>query len=348
MLQQEIAEELERERKRNKKELSALQHTNATIMRQRDESRRVVLHLRSLIDGQTHHMEHIVRSLNQAPELSDYIEEGYEDAPEDAEDPESITSGERNNRLQSPELVRSLSGESSVSEAGQLDQEAVAPDMESRLFSSLTPSAGRPGNRLSIADIADRHLRDKTDAIAYIIRNISDQCAAAVEGLHLAQTAEHEEAHHERLDPDLPGANRNIHKHTESDGNDSMHTDASQLGASENGDVADSGHGGSTGFLTPNEESGIHSRSNSIPPTPDLVSGGRSSTSMSGYSNSTAPTQHGRDSQQWGIHSDVGKRLRIVEAEESVGDDGSETGHHEENLTKRASDSRPVTARIVN
>ncbi|KAL2044275.1 hypothetical protein N7G274_002980 [Stereocaulon virgatum] len=324
VLQQEIAEELERERKRNKKELSALQHTNATIVRQRDESRRVVLHLRSLIDGQTHHMEHIVRSLNQAPELSDYIEEGYEDAPEDAEDRESITSGERHNRLQSSGLVRSMSGESIVSEAG------------------------RPGNRLSIADIADRHLRDKTDAIAYIIRNISDQCAAAVEGLHLAQTAEHEDARHDRLDPDLSGANRNIHKHNESDGNDSMHTDASQLGASENGDVADSGHGGSTGFLTPNEESGIHSRSNSIPPTPDLVGGGRSSTSMSGYSNSTAPTQHGRDSQQWGIHSDVGKRLRIVEADESVGDDASETGQHEGIVTKRASDSRPVTAPIVN
>ncbi len=30
VLQQEIAEELERERKRNKKELSALQHTNVT------------------------------------------------------------------------------------------------------------------------------------------------------------------------------------------------------------------------------------------------------------------------------------------------------------------------------
>ena len=70
VLQQEIAEELERERKRNKKELSALQHTNITILRQRDEAQRVVLHLRALIDGQTHHMEHIVKSLSQAPEIS--------------------------------------------------------------------------------------------------------------------------------------------------------------------------------------------------------------------------------------------------------------------------------------
>src|SRR3984885_7712881 len=83
VLQQEIAEELERERKRNKKELSALQHTNITILRQRDEAQRVVLHLRALIDGQTHHMEHIVKSLSQAPEISNYIEEGFEDVPEE-------------------------------------------------------------------------------------------------------------------------------------------------------------------------------------------------------------------------------------------------------------------------
>src|SRR5579871_1614181 len=71
VLQQEIAEELERERKRNKKELAALQHTNATILRQRDEAQRVVLHLRALIDGQAHHMEHIVKSLSTAPELQE-------------------------------------------------------------------------------------------------------------------------------------------------------------------------------------------------------------------------------------------------------------------------------------
>ncbi|KAK5003690.1 hypothetical protein LTR60_006757, partial [Cryomyces antarcticus] len=41
VLQQEIAEELERERKRNKKELSALQHTNATLHRSKEEAQRV-------------------------------------------------------------------------------------------------------------------------------------------------------------------------------------------------------------------------------------------------------------------------------------------------------------------
>jgi len=83
VLQQEVAEELERERKRNKKELSALQHTNVTILRQRDEAQRVVLHLRALISGQTHHMEHIVRTLGKSPELAEYIEGGYDDDLED-------------------------------------------------------------------------------------------------------------------------------------------------------------------------------------------------------------------------------------------------------------------------
>lgn len=70
---------------------------------------------------------------------------------------------------------------------------------------------------------------------------------------------------------------------------------------------------------------------------------------MSGYSNSTAPTQAGRDSQQWGMHSDAGKGMKIVEADESVRDDASEAGYQEEVMGKnnRVSEARPVTARIV-
>lgn len=339
VLQQEIAEELERERKRNKKELSALQHTNATISRQRDESRRVVLHLRSLIDGQTHHMEHIVRSLNKAPELTDYIEEGYEDAPEDGEDQNSETGSEARNLAPSPmepESRRSLSA-ASTHDGSKLDHEAVAPEMESRFFSPLVAN-GKPGSRLSIADVADRHLRDKTDAIAYIIRNISDQCAAAVEGLQLAQNADTSdaEADADHLDPELPVSN-SAHKHSHSNSAD----DGSQLG-----EEHDSGHGGSTGFLTPHEEvgkEGRQSRASSIPPTPDLI-GGRSSTSMSGYSNSTAPTQAGRDSQQWGVnHQDVGKQTRVVEAEEDA-----QAGQQEDPVSEKyQNDNRPMTARMV-
>ncbi|KAF6222520.1 hypothetical protein HO173_013380 [Letharia columbiana] len=299
VLQQDIAEELERERKRNKKELSALQHTNTTILRQRDESRRVVLHLRSLIDGQTHHMEHIVRSLNDTPELSNYLQEGYEDIPEDVEDHESVTSSEAVQR--DPNLLnearRSVS-RTSTNDGTKIADEKVTPEMESRFFSPLTSNTR--GNRLSMSDVADRHLRDKTDAIAYIIRNISDQCAAAVEGLHLAHNAENEDG--EPIEPEPQSSTSNMgHKHTQSDGDISMHTDVSLLGANDDSADHDSGHGESPGFLTPNNENGrSRSRTSSIPPTPDLIGGHepRSSTSMSGYSNSTAQTGPGRDSMQ--------------------------------------------------
>jgi len=82
VLQQEIAEELERERKRNKKELSALQHTNTTLARQRDEARRVVLHLRSLIGGQSHHMEHLIESLTKPDDLIQEVQEGFDESEE--------------------------------------------------------------------------------------------------------------------------------------------------------------------------------------------------------------------------------------------------------------------------
>jgi len=286
-----------------------------------------------------------VRSLNKAPELNDYIEEGYEDAPEDAEDQISEAGSEARNLAPSPlepESRRSLSA-ASTRDGSKLDHEAVAPEMESRFFSPLVAN-GRSGNRLSIADIADRHLRDKTDAIAYIIRNISDQCAAAVEGLQLAQNADTSDADVDanHLDPELPTSSGNkMHTHTHSHTN--SNDDASMLG-----EEHDSGHGGSTGHLTPHEEvgkEGRQSRASTIPETPDLI-GGRSSTSMSGYSNSTAPTQAGRDSQQWGVHPqqmhDAGKGMRIIEADDELAHAGEN-----EVVSKHQSDARPVTARLV-
>lgn len=346
VLQQDIAEELERERKRNKKELSALQHTTTTILRQRDESRRVVLHLRSLIDGQTHHMEHIVRSLNDTPELSNYLQEGYEDIPEDVEDHESVTSSEAVQR--DPNLLnearRSVS-RTSTNDGTKIADEKVTPEMESRFFSPLTSNTR--GNRLSMSDVADRHLRDKTDAIAYIIRNISDQCAAAVEGLHLAHNAENEDG--EPIEPEPQSSTSNMgHKHTQSDGDISMHTDVSLLGANDDSADHDSGHGESTGFLTPNNENGrSRSRTSSIPPTPDLVGGheARSSTSMSGYSNSTAQTGPGRDSMQPYLQ-EKNYGVKIVDADDPVHDSGADVGQNE-TTKKRVSDLRPVTARIV-
>ena len=234
----------------------------------------MVLHLRSLICGQTHHMEHIVRSLNKN-ELAGYIEEGYEDAPEDAEDRHSITSSEnRRDRLATPspsgttslknESQRPYSRASTLDGNGKpIDGEYMTPEMESRFFYS--PRQSRPLSQISLSDVADRQLRDKTDAIAGIIRNISEQCAAAVEGLQLAQDAEHVEH-----DPTQRGS---LSTRSEDGHEQSVRTDASETGEG-------TSEMGNSGYLSP------HGRESSIPPTPDLEH--RSSTSMSMMSSSTA------------------------------------------------------------
>lgn len=241
VLQQEIAEELERERKRNKKELSALQHTNITILRQRDEARRVVLHLRSLIGGQSHHMEHLVQSLSSPVELEEEIASGFVEAAE--------------------------------------EEGGMAPADKERLLKAVRNSQRFSSS--SFTDVADRHLKDKTDAISHIIRNIAEQCQAAVEGLQLAEDAM----------IDTPSANRR----RSSNISGSMSEDGRSTVAS---DFGDDGH------LTPS------GRASSIPPTPDLIPN-RSSTSMSYTSTMTTPE---RSSQQYGIGHEI--PTKIVEDDE--------------------------------
>ncbi|KAI9828079.1 MAG: hypothetical protein M1832_003606 [Thelocarpon impressellum] len=325
VLQQEIAEELERERKRNKKELSAMQHTNITIVRQRDEAQRVVLHLRSLIDGQTHHMEHIVRTLNRTPELTEYIEEGFEDVPEeeDGDEADEADGGRPDRSEVTLKGVRPLDSRASsraysrasTFDGKPLEGEDVNPEMERRLLSSSL--SNRRLSQLSMADVADRHLRDKTDAIADIIRNISDQCAAAVQGLHLAQDAVNED---ERADGQAS---------TPSEDGSGTHTSS--------GDEQE--HEGEAGLLNPH-----HRSRGSVPPTPDLVY--RSSTSMSINSNSTTPE---RQSQQYA--SDVPTKIvenddehigRIAEAEdEGPGPEpGTLSKQHSESLMRRPAGAR--------
>ncbi|KAI9728214.1 MAG: hypothetical protein M1828_004675 [Chrysothrix sp. TS-e1954] len=238
VLQQEIAEELERERQRNKKELEALTGTNSGLLRQRDEAQRVVLHLRALIDGQAHHMEHIVRSLNKAPEMKN----AFEQVPEGETD-----SGAMGSIRGALGLGRTPSQSIKGSPSRGRSTEDVSGAGESRNASGSTETP-----KVQMTDVADRHLRDKTDSIAYIIRNISEQCAAAVEGLQLAQRADGDE--HTKSKP-ARGA-RSI-----ADGDQSL--------ASENGD------GEST-----------RADRNSVPPTPDLVHN-RTSTTLSTTTEST-------------------------------------------------------------
>jgi hypothetical protein len=242
VLQQEIAEELERERKRNTKELSALQHTTATITRQRDEARRVVLHLRSLVSGQNHHLEHLVQGLTK---------------PED--------------------LVQEF--ENYITEADDEPMTPMTPS-GSNIDPTLLNTALRQ-NRLSaanFADVADRHLRDKTDAIAHIIRNIAEQCQAAVESLQIANENENPISSMSRLGNRRRTSNMSIRA-----SDDGMSTSASDAG-----------------------DDSIHGRSSSIPPTPELVHN-RSSTSLSFASTTTATPE--RSSQHFSLRDDIPTKI---------------------------------------
>ncbi|KAF1944483.1 hypothetical protein EJ02DRAFT_464071 [Clathrospora elynae] len=293
VLQQEIAEELEHERKKNKKELGALHHTNVAIIRQRDEAQRVVLHLRALIDGQTHHMEHIVKSLNQ-DDMSNYMEAGFEDVPEEDEEDFSDAQTSASASIKDKSEVGTIRGvagvvedrldsRASTAQGHHLHGEDVTPDMEHRLHNSPARNSKRFSNQ-SMVDVADRVLRDKTDAIAYIIRNISEQCAAAVEGLQLAQRADNED--------DNNSDRRSSLGQMSSTGGRAQSTIGSDYGEEDN-------------MLRPG-------RGSSIPPTPDLIH--RSSTAMSIASASTTPD---RSSLQHRMH-DIPVPTRIIEDEDDL------------------------------
>ncbi|KAI1659345.1 AEX-3 domain-containing protein [Daldinia decipiens] len=291
VLQQEIAEELERERKRNKKELASLQHTNVTIVRQRDEARRVVLHLRSLIGGQSHHMEHLVQSLTTRDDLAGEIEEGFEEDGDEQQDSKSR------------ELFNLALG-SLANESG--------------LKGHMLKNPSRGSNRLSTAsftDVADRHLKDKTDAISHIIRNIAEQCQAAVEGLQLAQDAEIESSRSPRRASNLS----------------SVHSDDGHSAATS--EVGDDSH------LHPS------GRASSIPPTPDLIPN-RSSTAMSMASTMTTPE---RASQQYSIHNDIPTKIVEDDEDDLAERSESETLSQEPGLVGKHASSlihRPSGARI--
>ncbi|KAL4797958.1 AEX-3 domain-containing protein [Aspergillus venezuelensis] len=293
VLQQEIAEELERERKRNQKELSALQHTTASLARQRDDAQRVVLHLRSLISGKTHHMEHLVRTIGSSADLAELAEE------EKAEEEEAEGKTEERAESAKMPMVKEPKAKETKADISANGVSNRNPDLDQHLLNM--DQGHRSIARLSVTDVADRYLRDKTDAISDIIRSISEQCAAAVEGLQLAQDAEdgegksHEESRLEARGMMTP-------------------REGSEMGDSE------------VSTLHPDGRT-------SVPPTPDLVHN-RSSTSMSMISSSTFPE---RSSQQYGPNEIP---TRIVEdddehAHETDGmDDQTETG----TLSKQASE----------
>jgi hypothetical protein len=163
-------------------------------------------------------------------------------------------------------------------------------------------------------DVVDRHLRDKTDAISHIIRNISEQCAAAVEGLQLAQRADNEE-------DDLHSA-----KGTQ--------TAASECGQPSTAQGSEFGDDRSE-YLDPH-------RGSSVPPTPDLVHGNRSSTSMSMASASTTPERNSLQHYKH-HHEDVPEMpTRILEHD----DDYSQADEPVEVHTKYAQEVRRPAGRM--
>ncbi|KAL2063210.1 hypothetical protein VTL71DRAFT_5014 [Oculimacula yallundae] len=291
-LQQEIIEELEREQKRNKKELAALQNTSVTILRQRDETQRVVLHLSALISGQTHHMEHIVRTLGKSPELVEYIEYGYgEDEEGESED---IAEEGKTEETGKPSTGNSRSSTRAYRNSTNGDE--MTPEIEKRLTNGIRNS--KRYSQMSIVDVADRRLKDKTDAIAHIIRNISEQCAAAVESLQLAHNVEVEAE--ELALKEARGHHRvsNMSTLTASD-------DGRSNSGSENGDDSD---------LNPG-------RASSIPPTPDLIHH-RSSNSMSIASDITTRE---RSSQQYNLDTNISTKIVEDSDGESMGRSENET-----------------------
>lgn len=238
-------------------------------------------------------MEHIVRSIGKGSELADYIESGY-DEDVDVEDLEDI--------------VEEGKTESEQSRPSSRSRADMSPDMETRLVNGVRNS--KRFSNMSIVDVADRHLRDKTDAIAHIIRNISEQCAAAVEGLQLAHDAEVEA---EELAHSQSRANRASNLSVASANSD----DGKE---SENGDD----------MLHPSR------RASSIPPTPDLIH--RSSTSMSVSSSATTPE---RSSQQYNIGNDI--PTKIVEGSDEEIEGRSEV---DDVIDKSRLIHRPAGARI--
>lgn len=301
VLQQEIAEELERERKRNIKDLSALQHTNVTLARQRDEARRVVLHLRSLIGGQSHHMEHLIESLTKPDEIIDELESGFIEEDEQA--------------------MAAMALEGSTPE-----------ELEAAAMLKAQARASKRYSALSFRDVADRHLKDKTDAIAHIIRNIAEQCQAAVEGLQMAQVAIGGSG-------DLQSMSDNERRRSAS---------AMRLRRISQMSMAPSDDGHSVAASDVGDDSLLHpasGRSSSIPPTPDLIPN-RASTSMSIASSTTTPE---RSSQHYVIGHDI--PTKIVEGDEDgyEGERSDVETIHESGIVGKHADSlihRPSGARI--
>jgi hypothetical protein len=206
------------------------------------------------------------------------------------------------------------------------EAEDLTPEQRESRFQKNIELINKRISSSSFKDVADRHLKDKTDAIAHIIRNIAEQCSAAVESLQLAQDADLEEQR-ERGQIQKMSSRRgsNLSAAASDDGRSTATSD-----------IGDDSH------LRPSS-----GRTSSIPPTPDLIPN-RSSTSMSIASTATTPE---RISQQYVIGHDIPTKI-VEDDEDDLEDDRSENdpnpipqepgvvGKHAESLIHRPSGAR--------
>lgn len=256
-----------------------------------------------------------MRSLGKSPELAEDIERGFEEELRELEELEDDGKSEgetKNGYDRAAVRAYRLSKQSG---------ENMNPEMEARLIANIRNS--KRFSQASIIDVADRHLKDKTDAIAHIIRNISEQCAAAVEGLQLAHDAE--------VEAEELAFNRARDREANRGSTLSALTGTSDDGKDYSAQGSDAGD---DSLLQPN------GRTSSIPPTPDLIH--RSSTSMSISSSATTPE---RSSQQYNVGTDIPTKIVEDSDEELEGRSESEL-HTVEPVTKSGLLHRPAGARI--
>lgn len=205
------------------------------------------------------------------------------------------------------------------------------PEEETRFIKNLTRASRRISTQ-TFVDVADRHLKDKTDAIAHIIRNIAEQCQAAVEGLQLAQDAE-------LGTPERPTSRERPNSRTTLKGRRGSNLSVAH---SDDGHSVATSEAGDDSLLRPSS-----GRASSIPPTPDLIPN-RSSTSMSIASTATTPE---RTSQQYMVGHDIPTKI-VEDDEDDLSGDRSESdtnpipqepgvvGKHAESLIHRPSGAR--------
>ena len=296
---QELTEQLEGDRTKLKTELEGMREANDHTLSQRDEALKVVLHLRKLIDGQAHLLEDIVHTLPQEVTSSDESDATVQPSLKPALDRLAVPSPQD----RSP---------SSMSNREKLEGADVTPEMEDKFFDgSQTPGSntgfprgldrGKRYSLASISDVADKSLKEKTNAIADIIKNISEQCARAVDTLHLVDEeyeALSRDDMSEAVGPSINGGDDDELGSTDAQGDDARSECTSNRRGS---DVSE------------------RSTASAITrPTPDLLE--RSSTSFSNFSN-TNMSRHSAytDATSIGGNDKVAEEEDVTEQEDVVG-----------------------------